>query len=195
MKRIKKPDRLLPTSRLGAVTRGELLARFLNEPVASLESARVAAVFQLCQQLSALEPSSRSAANTCRAINAHLSELQVVPVLQPNGDWDWKAGHPKRTSPTEVSPASALKVIAELASNQRLERMRQCQACTNWFFAHSTKKMVCSDACRSAKFKQGDSQKYKQRRAEYMRHYRKTRRVPGVKNRWMKKAEKPKRSR
>jgi len=77
MKRIKKPDRLLPTSRLGAVTRGELLARFLNEPVASLESARVAAVFQLCQQLSALEPSSRSAANTCRAINAHLQSSKL----------------------------------------------------------------------------------------------------------------------
>jgi hypothetical protein len=195
MKQLKKPHRLLRAPMSGAATRGELLARFLNAPVNSLDHVRVAEVFRFCQQLSALEPSCSLAVHTRRAINAHLSELQVVPILQPNGNWDWKAGHPKRTTQTAVSPASALKVIAELASNQILERMRQCEACMKWFFARTNKKMVCSNACRLAKFKEADQQTYKQNRAEYMRHYRKTRRAPGVRNKRMKKAEKPKNSR
>jgi hypothetical protein len=194
MKRLKRPRRLLPTSMKGAATRCELLAQFLNAPLTSLDDRRVAEVFRYCQQLKDLEPSSSLAANRRRAINAHLSEIRVVTVLQPNGDWDWKAGHPGRTKQTEVSPAYALKVIAELASNQMLERMRQCRACTKWFFARTNKKIVCSDACRSAKFKQADLQAYKQHRAEYMRGYRKTRRVPGVRK-WMKTVAEPTRSR
>lgn len=174
---------MLRTSMKGTATRGELLAQFLNAPGPSSAHRRVTEVFHFCQELKGLEPSSSLAIKTRRAINAHLSEIRVVTVLQPNGDWDWKAGHPGRTKPTEVSPAYALKVTAELASNQMLERMRQCQACTNWFFARTTKKVVCSDACRSAKFKQADLQAFKQHRAEYMRDYRKTRRLPGVEQR------------
>jgi hypothetical protein len=194
MKRLKKPHRVLRISLRSTATRGELLARFLNAPDTGLDQSSVVEVFQFCQQLSALEPSSSLAVNTRRAVNAHLSKIRVVPVLQPNGDWDWKAAHPGPTKQTEVSPAYALKVIAELASNQTLKRMRQCQTCTKWFFALSTKKMVCSGACRSAKFKQADPQTYKHNRAEYMRDYRKTRGVPGVKK-WMKAARKPERSR
>jgi hypothetical protein len=194
MKRLKKLHRVLRTSISAAAPRGALLAQFLNTPAKHVDCVRVAHVFGFCQQLSRLRPNSSLAANTRRAINAHLSELQVVPVLQANGNWDWRAGHPGTTPKAVVSPAFALKVIADLDSDQMLQRLRQCQACENWFFAHSNKKVVCSDACRSEKFKR-DSQTFNDDRAEYMRRYRKTREVPGVKRKWRKKTEKPKRSR
>jgi hypothetical protein len=194
MKRLKKLHRVLRTLISTAAPRGALLAQFLNNPAKHVDYVRVAQVFGFCQQLSTLQPNSSLAANTRRAINAHLSELQVVPVLQANGNWDWRAGHPGNTPKTEVSPAFALKVIADLDSDQMLQRLRQCQACEKWFFAPSNKKIFCGDACRSEKFKR-DSQTFKNDRAEYMRRYRKTRELPGVKRKWTKETEKPNRSR
>jgi hypothetical protein len=169
--------------------RAEHLAQFLNAPVSGVEHARVVEVFRYCQQLESLEPSSPIAANTRRAINAHLSEIHVVPVRQQNG-WDWKAGHPGRV--LGVSPAFALKVVSELDAGGLLGRMRQCEVCVKWFFAATAKKRVCTDACRYAKFKQSDPEAYNQDRAAYMRDYREKRSKPGVKK-WRKNQAKKRR--
>jgi hypothetical protein len=177
---------LRPMENLAA--RGELLARFLNAPGNSTSHWRVLEVFRFCEELRKLKPNSSLGGNMRRAINGHLSEIQVLPILLPNGDWDWKPGHPGPTLPTEVSPAAALKVIAEFDSNRMLARMRKCQICLQWFFAQTTKKRFCSDACRSEKFRQADPESHKRSRAEYMREYRKVLRVPRAKKKRMRSA-------
>ncbi len=144
--------------------RAAILAKFLEAPINGPEHARVVEVFKYCQQLGSLDPDSRSAGNIRRAINAHVSELRVAIVRQQNGDWDWK--------PLPGEAGFALKVVADLESNGLLNRMRQCEVCSAWFFAGSAKKLVCRDACRQQKLKRSDPEAYRQKRAESMRAYR-----------------------
>ncbi len=173
-------NRLSNASRMElAAQRGEYLARFLNAPVDDLQHHRVIDVFGLIQRLKSLEPSSRIAGNVRRLINAHLSELRVVPVLRQNGDWDWMPGHPNKpargpvtgTEEPEVTPIFALKLVSDMASNGIIERMRQCEACGKWFFARTNKKLVCGNACRFEKYKRKDKDAFDKHRANYMKEY------------------------
>lgn len=157
--------------------RAEALTDFLNQTPADKKSARVRGIFQLCQSLRALNPAAtKQAENLRHSINAHLSAFTVTPLL--SGDtWAWKAPHPGREA--GASPEFVLGVLADLDSRGLLHRIRQC-FCGRWFFAGSEKKLVCTDACRFAKYKLADPETFKAFRADYMREYR---RKPAVRKR------------
>ncbi|HTR34935.1 MAG TPA: hypothetical protein VMH80_03470 [Bryobacteraceae bacterium] len=175
MQRNKHSNRVLRAAPfLRDATRGDALADFLNAPAVSKEHGLVVHVFELVRQLQTLDSTSRAASNLLHAINAAVAEVTVRPVRQQNARWDWLPAHPGAAA--GIPPPYALKVLADFDEAGTLEHVRQCEACGRWFFARTKKKLVCSDTCRSRKFKQQDTKRYRRARAQYMRDYRKQQR-------------------
>jgi hypothetical protein len=78
---------------------------------------------------------------------------------------------------TPLDETAAIQIVLELATSGDLTRVRQCR-CNRWFLATTTKKVVCSDACRFNKYRERDE--FKEQRRKYMREYM---RDPEVKQR------------
>ncbi len=61
--------------------------------------------------------------------------------------------------------------LMEVVKGGSLDRLRRCTApdCQRWFYAHTNKKVVCSDSCRFRKYQ--SKQETKKKKRDYMREY------------------------
>jgi hypothetical protein len=146
---------------------GRLLAHFLNE-----DPDKIARIFQLCRKLEEQPPEVPGRVSLARQsliekINAEIRqalEFAIVPEFEPFGlglPIVWRPAHPDRArlvltqfTGRVFGPHTALQVIMEMTSSGILYRIRQCEIpnCRRWFMAVTTKKVVCSDGCRFAKY-------------------------------------------
>lgn len=177
-----------------AATKADSLVRFLKtaQTEGGLEHWRVMDILGLCHELDR-QPTENvvQRRNLIRAINSHLEEFVFAvrlgfskgDVSSENYVLNWRQSPYPRASQSRVappvigknlrtiSPSIAVIQILEMQTAGTLDRIRKCR-CGHWFFAQSNKKVVCSNACRAAKFKQ-NSPAHKEEHAKYMRQYRK----------------------
>jgi hypothetical protein len=146
---------------------GRLLAHFLNEDPDEIDR-----IFQLCRKLEEQPPEVPGRVSLARQsligkINAEIRqalEFAIVPEFESFGlglSIVWRPAHPNRArlvltqfTGRVFGPHTAVQVIMEMTSSGILNRIRQCEIpnCRKWFMAVTTKKVVCSDACRFAKY-------------------------------------------
>jgi hypothetical protein len=75
-----------------------------------------------------------------------------------------------RADGRRVYEADAVFGVMRLASYGFLERVKQCLACQKWLYAHPPHKKFCDAACQGRYF--ASTPRQKEKRAEYMRDYR-----------------------
>ncbi len=78
------------------------------------------------------------------------------------------AGIPMRGVPGDATEAA--EIFFYLGQDGYLDRLRKCNACGKWFYARVIHKFSCSVACQQKYFR--TSKEWKERRAKYMRDYR-----------------------
>ncbi len=69
--------------------------------------------------------------------------------------------------------------VLQLFAQGSILRVRRCEECTKWYFAHISNQKFCSDSCRGKNFSQSESAK--EHRRKYMRDYYKIQRSKNVK--------------
>ena len=91
----------------------------------------------------------------------------------------------------ELAALLGIQELMEVVKGGALDRLRRCTArdCQHWFYAHTNKKVVCSDSCRFRKYQ--SKQETKEKKRDYMREYF---RNPKVKARLRAKARKANRT-
>ena len=98
------------------------------------------------------------------AINQKLKRYKVYPVLFMQIEEalivTWESAN---------RAATMVDLIVRLAQAGYVLRVRRCKECEKWFFARFNHQLFCSQKCRQKDFRQ--SEKGKQRRADYMRNY------------------------
>jgi hypothetical protein len=185
MERLDIPKRLLPLN----VSVGFNVTKFLNEETDEPTRAEVLKVFKLCRELDALRRSKEGmlsadelhkngtqVQSTLARLNSVLKVFRFIPFLY-GGDpyqvfWRGMSAEGTELGTRTIPAANFVKVILDMTEVGTIDRVRQC-ICGRWFVAQTNKKVVCSDACRFKKFKQGDQEAFNKERAEYMREYRK----------------------
>ena len=170
MKTLNRSPRISPLA--GEAVWAAHLVGYLNGPAEESERRRIAYIVTCERRLETLAPDSRAAGDARHVINSAVAELLVVPHRRPDG-WRWRTGPGASVRPAFLS---ALEAVIQLASRRVLGRLRQCEACEQWFFAANGKKRVCSDRCRSAKHRQeaseADPEGFKADRAAKMKKWR-----------------------
>ncbi len=105
------------------------------------------------------------------AINQKLKRYKVCPLLS------WQIEDSLLvTWESDNSAATMVDTVVRLAQFGHLLRIRRCKECEKWFFARFNHQLFCSKKCRQKDF--GQSEKVKQRRADYMRDYMRNYRNP-----------------
>lgn len=181
-----------------AVMQAERLVDFLNGPDAEVQSWHTMQVFDLCKTLDEVlsaspPPTEQRLTGLRKAINDHLREFQVTPVLGGSYplfvSWHHAPGH----SPPDARPLTGqvlsampvpsfhpdiLRLVLDMTEAGTVGRIRKC-ICGKWFFAQSNKKQVCSNACRFQKYQtlKGDDPNAKEKHAAKMKKWRKDRDV------------------
>jgi hypothetical protein len=176
------------------LSRGYAVAWFLNEEKNTVDRMAFLEVFKLCCELDGFRHQLDQSMKAMKAekvnqiiaqqvlalteLNAILRKFQFVPALRGPDPytiiWTGRAGQDDERN--AIPTASFVQAVLETTEDGTLERVRQC-LCGRWFFAQTTKKIVCSDACRFQKFKEGNEKTFNKERAAYMRKYRKNPRV------------------
>jgi len=160
--------------------RGMYLAYFLNRD--GDEYKEIGQILQGCQKLHALytkrpqpipspewrtyELEQRQLASEITQVLRHfeiflgveVSELGISTVYYPA----FHVSPVKKATITQTTktgyrvfgPHSAVQVILEMTGAGTVDRIRQCENpdCHKWIMVTSTKRVTCSDACRSAKY-------------------------------------------
>jgi hypothetical protein len=169
-------------------TRCHYVIAFLNETGGDRQAKeQVTEVFELFRQLDSLQRVGRNFPDQVSA-GKHLNSVlkaflytpyvAVMPGKRPPIIWREAPG-----DSAEIPTTSTAFIVSNIiAAYERgtLERIRKC-LCGSWFFAESAKKVVCSDACRFRKFKEGKKESFNEERAAYMREYRGNPRVKASK--------------
>lgn len=125
---------------------------------------------------SAIEERARRDAS--KAVTVLMTKLQMLyrrfpirlePGLPRTHEWRFGLGKNKLTYAPELL---CVLVIRDLAEDGRLTRVRECDICRRWFFAHcdSPKFRFCSDGCREKHWR--STPEGKRKRALFARKYR-----------------------
>ena len=160
--------------------RGMLLAYFLNRDLGEYEE--IGQILQGCQELHALYtkrpaplPSPEWRAYTLKQMSLaskitgvlrhfeiflglEVSELGISTVYFPafpvSSAKKAVIAQSTKTGARVFGPHTAVQVILEMTGAGTIDRIRQCENpdCHKWIMVTSTKRVTCSDACRSAKY-------------------------------------------
>jgi hypothetical protein len=104
----------------------------------------------------------------CHArLNERLATFTYVPEIDLHEFSDGE-----RVSWTLVSddaPSREVRWVLQLIEQGAILRIRRCQQCAKWFFAHFAHQAFCTTPCRLDH--QAGTEKFKKKRREYMRKY------------------------
>lgn len=116
-----------------------------------------------------------------RRLNQTLAEFTFAPQIDlhelPDGE---RVGW---ILVTEDSPVALFSVqvrwVLQLIEEGAILRIRRCQQCGSWFFAHFSHQEFCSTKCRSKHL--AGSEQFKEKRRKYMRDYYRKQKTKNVK--------------
>jgi hypothetical protein len=104
-----------------------------------------------------------------RKLNKTLAKFVYAPHIDlhefPGGDqvsWILATKH----SPTAILSVQ-VRCVLQLIEQGAILKIRRCQQCTKWYFAHVPQQEFCSTSCRRKH--QSGSEKFKEERRKYMR--------------------------